>query len=185
MPRRLQEPGAAGASRRATSRKRSPHAHSPRRTRRRPPACRAQAACAEACAGGANECEPRRASRAARADVAAARAHRRAPRAVAVDGRDPHDVQRSEHAAGHRPAQPLQGSLREGARRQARLHGLLREGGRARAEEVSARQRVDRRRRHRLSRLLRHRHCCRQPARTCRADHSRRRPAVRSPTSRR
>ena len=35
---------------------------------------------------------------------------------------------------------------------------LLREGGGARAEEVPGRQRVDRRQRHRLPRLLRHRH---------------------------
>jgi 2-oxoglutarate dehydrogenase E2 component (dihydrolipoamide succinyltransferase) len=50
----------------------------------------------------------------------AARARRRASRAVAVDRGDPHHVQRSEHAAGHRPAQQVQGPLREGARRQAR-----------------------------------------------------------------
>ena len=79
----------------------------------------------------------RRAARAARADVAAAPARRRAARAVAIDRGDPHDVQRSQHAAGHRAAQPVQGALREGARREARLHELLRQGGGARAEEVS------------------------------------------------
>ena len=46
----------------------------------------------------------------------------------------------------------------------------------ARAEEVSGRQRVDRRQRHRLSRLLRHRHRGRQPARPGRADPAQRRP---------
>ena len=106
-------------------------------------------------------------------------------RAVAVDRRDPHDVQRSEHAAGDRAAQPLPGALREGARRQARLHELLRQGGGARAEEVPGRQRVDRRQRHRLPRLLRHRHRGRQPARPGRADPARRRPDVASPRSRR
>ena len=65
--------------------------------------------------------------------------------AVAVDRGDPDHVQRSQHAAGDRPAQPVQGPVREGARRQARLHGVLRQGRGARAEEVPGRQRVDRR----------------------------------------
>ena len=59
---------------------------------------------------------------------APARAHRRAPAAVAVDQRDPDHVQRSEHGAGDGDAQALPGEVREGARRQDRLHVLLREG---------------------------------------------------------
>ena len=60
---------------------------------------------------------------AARADVAAcASASPSACVAVAVDRRDPDHVQRGQHAAGDRPAQPVQGPLREGARREARLH---------------------------------------------------------------
>ena len=79
--------------------------------------------------------------------------------------------------------------LREGARREARLHVLLREGGGGGAEEIPGGQRVDRRQRHRLPRLLRHRHrggaprglvvpICATPT-SCRSPTSRRR----SPTS--
>ena len=57
-----------------------------------------------------------------------------------------------------RPAQSLQGQVREGARREAGLHVVLRESGDACAEKVSGGQRLGRRHRHRLSRLLRHRH---------------------------
>ena len=58
-------------------------------------------------------------------------------RAVAVHRRHPHDVQRSQHAAGHGAAQPLQGQVREEARREARLHVLLREGRGRRAAASS------------------------------------------------
>jgi pyruvate/2-oxoglutarate dehydrogenase complex dihydrolipoamide acyltransferase (E2) component len=47
-----------------------------------------------------HRCTARRSTREARPDVAAAQPDRRAPRPVAADGRDPDDVQRSEHAAG-------------------------------------------------------------------------------------
>ncbi len=62
---------------------------------------------------------------------------------------------------------------------QARLHVLLRQGGGARAEEVPGGQRLGRRQRHRLPRLLRHRRRGRQPARPGGADPARRRPACR------
>ena len=52
-------------------------------------------------------------------------------------------------------------------------------------KKYPGRQRVDRRQRHRLSRLLRHRRRGRQPARPGRADHAQRRPDESSPTSRR
>ena len=103
---------------------------------RKPPAPTAAGAAVEARVCGS----PRAlgsASGAARADVAAAPARRRASGAVAIDRRHPDHVQRSQHGAGDRAAQPLQGALREGARRQARLHGLFRQGGGARAEEIS------------------------------------------------
>jgi 2-oxoglutarate dehydrogenase E2 component (dihydrolipoamide succinyltransferase) len=48
--------------------------------------------------------------------------------------------------------------VREGTRREAGLHVVLREGRRARAEEVPGHQRLGRRQRHRLPRLLRHRY---------------------------
>ena len=51
-------------------------------------------------------------------------------------------------------------------------------------KKYPGRQRVDRRQRHRLPRLLRHRHRGRQPARPGRADHAQRRPARASRTSR-
>jgi 2-oxoglutarate dehydrogenase E2 component (dihydrolipoamide succinyltransferase) len=51
---------------------------------------------------------------AARADVASAGARRRASAAVAGTERDPDHVQRSEHAAGHGPAQEVRGQVREG-----------------------------------------------------------------------
>src|SRR3990167_9552584 len=47
--------------------------------------------------------------------------------AVAVDGGDPHDVQRSKHAARDRSQEPLQGQVRAGARRQARIHVIFRQ----------------------------------------------------------
>ena len=119
-----------------------------------------------------------RAPRATRADVASAPARCRAAGAVAGDRGHPDHVQRSEHGAGARTAQSLQGSLRKGTRRQARLHGVLRQGRGACAEEVSGRQRLDRRHRHRLPRLFRHRHRGRQSARPGRADPARRRHAV-------
>src|SRR5258707_190213 len=80
-----------------------------------------------------------------RSDVASARPYRRASARVAANQRHPHDVQRSEHGAGDGPAQQVQGQIRKGTRREARLHVVLREGGRARAEEVPARERIDRR----------------------------------------
>ena len=54
----------------------------------------------------------------------------------------------------------------------------------ARAEEVPGGERLGRRHRHRLPRLLRHRHRGGQPARPGGADHPQRRPAVAWPTSR-
>ena len=48
-------------------------------------------------------------------------------------------------------------TLREEARREARLHVLLREGGGRGAEEIPGGQRLGRRQRHRLPRVLRHR----------------------------
>src|SRR5438094_222719 len=103
--------------------------------------------------------------------VAPAAARGRAARAVAVDRGDPDHLQRSEHGAGDRSAQPLQGSFRKGTRRQARIHGLFRQGGGACVEEIPGGQRIDRRHRHRVSRILRHRDRCRQPARSRGADH--------------
>ena len=54
--------------------------------------------------------EPGRAPRAARADVAPARAHRRAPGAVAVHQRHPDDLQRGQHGAGDGDAQEVPGA---------------------------------------------------------------------------
>ncbi len=48
----------------------------------------------------------RRTSRAARSDVAIAAACRGASGAIAIDSRHPHDLQRGEHGAGARAAQP-------------------------------------------------------------------------------
>ena len=59
---------------------------------------------------------------------------------------------------------------------QARLHELLRQGRGRRAEEVPGAQRPRRRQRHRLPRLLRHRHRRRLAARPGGADRAQRRP---------
>ena len=70
----------------------------------------------------------RRTHRAARADDAPARAHRRAPDAGAIDCRDADDVQRGRPDGGQRDPRALQGQVREDARREARLHVVLRQG---------------------------------------------------------
>src|SRR6266704_2076020 len=106
----------------------------------------------------------------------AACAHRRAPSAVAIDRRDPHHLQRSQYAAGGRPEKKIPGTLREGARRAPGLHVLLRQGGGACAQEIPDRQRLDRRQRYRLPRLLRHRGRRQQPAGPGRAGRARRGP---------
>ncbi len=131
-----------------------------------------------AAAAAAHQCRGAslRPARAARADVAAAPARGRAPGAVAVDRRHPHDLQRGQHGAGDRDAQEVPGALREGARHAPRLHVVLRQGGGACAQALPGGQRLDRRHRHRLPRLLRHRRRGRQPARPGGADPARRRP---------
>ena len=100
----------------------------------------------------------RHAQRAARADDAPARAHRRAPGPGAVDGGDADHVQRSRPDGGQRAPRALQGQVREDARR--RSSASCRSSSRRAIEALRTfpgRQRVDRRQRHRLSRVLRHR----------------------------
>ena len=100
----------------------------------------------------------RRARRAARADDAHARAHRRAPDAVAVDQAHAHDRStRSTSPPVMELRKRYKERVREGARRQARLHVLLRQGRDRGAEALPGRQRLGRRQRHHLPRLLRHR----------------------------
>ena len=99
----------------------------------------------------------RRAQRTARTDDAPACAHRRAADPGAVDCRDADDVQRSRPDGGERDPRPLQGQVREDARREARLHVVLHQGSDRSAAQVPGGQCVDRRQRHRLSRVLRHR----------------------------
>src|SRR5439155_13061580 len=69
----------------------------------------------------------------------------------------------------------LQGALREGARREAGLHVVLRQGRDRGAEEVPGAERLGRRRRHHLSRVLRHRRRRLHRPRPDRADRARRR----------
>ena len=143
--------------------------------------CAGGGACqrAEGCAASrAGDRAVRQPSRTARRDDAHPPAHRRAPAAIAAERRDPDHLQRSQHAAGDRAAQPLQGCVREEARRQARFLVVLRQGGGAGVAEIPDRQRLGGRQRHHLPRLFRHRHGDRQRARPGRADHPRRGQAV-------
>jgi hypothetical protein len=115
----------------------------------------------------------RRARRAARADDAIARAHRRAHGAGTVDAGAVDLIQRSRFEGRQRAARALQGSIREAARREARLHVVFHEGLRRGAEEIPRRQRLGRRQRHRLSRVLRRRRRGLDRPRTDRAGASR------------
>ncbi len=98
-----------------------------------------------------------RARRAARADDAAAGAHRAAADRGAVDPGAAHDVQRGRPHRHAGAARALPRALREGARRQARLHVVFRQGRDRCAEEVPGGECLRRRQRHPLPRVLRHR----------------------------
>ena len=71
--------------------------------------------------------------------------------------RDPDDLQRGRHVAGHGPAQQVQGPVQGEARGQPRLLLVLRQGGDRGPQGLPRRQRPDRRHRHRLQQRLRHR----------------------------
>ena len=100
----------------------------------------------------------RRTRRAPRADDPSARADRGTTAAGAVDRGNADDLQRGRPDERQRAARPLQGPLREGARRPARLHVVLRQGVHRGAAPLPRGQCVGGRQRHRLSRVLRHRH---------------------------
>src|SRR2546423_15088135 len=85
------------------------------------------------------------------------------------------DVQRGGPRRHAGTARALQGALREGARREARLHVVLLEGLDRGAEEVPGGERLRRRQRHHLSRVLRHRRRGLHRPRADRADRARRR----------
>ncbi len=112
----------------------------------------------------------KRARRASCDDDASASAHCAAPDRGAVHAGASHVFQRSRPHRGAGAARPLQGPVREGAWREARLHVLLRQGVHRGAEEIPGHQRLGRRQRHRLSRVLRYRRRRLHGARARRAD---------------
>ena len=120
----------ATAPPRARAARRRLRSRAGRRVPRRHPHRQADLVAAGSQAAGRPQGAAGRPSRAAGADVAPAPAGRGAAAAVAGHQRDPDDLQRSQHAAGHGAAQEVPGPLREGARRAPGLHELLREGGR-------------------------------------------------------
>ena len=76
---------------------------------------------------------------------------RPAPGRGAAHRRDPDDLQRGRHDAGHGAARPVQGHVQDEARRGPRLHVVLHQGGGRGAQGVPGGQRPDRRRGHRAT----------------------------------
>ncbi len=97
------------------------------------------------------------AQRAPRRHDAPARAHRGTFAASAATSRDADDVQRSRHDGRHGAAPTLSRGIHGEARHQARLHVVLRQSLDRGPAPVPGAQRIRRRQRHHLSRVLRHR----------------------------